>query len=173
MPYLLIINYSTDTEGNIVDYTIERRRERLKTREQRGFTAIQQGGKEDFETFFEDFLWRVELKDNIEDGIEAYVVENMEPEVEKKVRILTFNISSREYAERVIQSLTAKINATYEFTSSVGKTYTAYIKKRQTRIEFPQLRTADLFISIEGYGDVVDFLTQKIENEIGHLGVVE
>ncbi len=173
MPYLLIINYSSDAERKRVDYAIERWRERLKIRKPRGAIAILQGEKEDFETFLEDLLSRIELKGDIEEKVEAYVIEKMEPEVEKKVKTLKFDISSIEYAERIIQSLTAKIDASYEFTSPTGKVYTAYTKKGQARIEVSTIENCRLVISIEGYGDVVDFLTQKIENEMRHLGVIE
>ncbi|WP_456467812.1 hypothetical protein [Archaeoglobus sp.] len=173
MPYLLIINYGSDAERKRIDYAIERWREKLKIRKPKGAIAILDGDKEDFETFFEDLLSRIELKGGTEGKVEIYTIEEFEPDVEKREKVLTFSIpdKGKGWVEGVIQSLMAKINASYEFTSPTGKVYTAYTKKGQARVEVISAKDGKLIISIEGYGKVVDFISKKIEKEMRHLEV--
>ena len=62
-----------------------------------------------------------------------------------------------------------KLNASYEYGSKIGKVYKVYTKKGQAILEIVvqnKENGCNIKINIEGYGSVVDFISDKINNEI-------
>ena len=58
----------------------------------------------------------------------------------------------------------AKLNVSFQYDTEYSRIYISHTKKGQARID---IRAGnDVMIVIEGYGDVVDFLADKIDEEM-------
>jgi len=171
MGYLLVLSYESDAERKRIDYAIERWRTKLRVNKPKGAVVILDGDEEDLSRFIEDLFSRIELdlNESPESKVEVYKIEKFSPEVEKKAKRLYYETDENvETVGRFLDYLMAKINASYEFSSGMAKIYTAYTKKGQARIEIriERREKARITILIEGYGEVVDFLAGKMNEEI-------
>lgn len=170
MECLLILSYESDAERKRIDYAIERWRDRINIRKPRGAVIILKGSENEFNEFVEDLFSRLEFGDKSpESKVEVYLLEKHRPEVEKKVRRLSYeSTENSEAIRRFLNYLLAKLNASYEYSSGTSKVYTAYTKKGQARIDvrIEEREVTRIAILIEGYGEAVEFLASKLDYEI-------
>jgi len=165
--YLLILDHSTDAERKRIDYAIERWQSKLSIRKPKGTIIVVDGNQKRINEFIEDLCARLE---NSEQKVEVYKIEGYKPEIEKNIQKLSYESEeSPEFVEKFVDYLMAKLNASYEYSTEVGKVYRVYTKKGQANLEITIRSTNNetkLNIAIEGYGDVVNFLSEKIDNEM-------
>jgi len=175
MELLLILNYQSDAERKRIDYAIERWKNKINIKKPKGTTILVKCDERDFNKFIEDLFSRLELDPNDPDKspknkVETYLIEKYEPEIEMKTKLLKYKTyEKREVVERFLDYLMAKINAAYEYSTEFSKIYTAYTKKGQARLELRikcNKEKTEINILIEGYGEVVKFLSDKIDYEI-------
>ena len=125
------------------------------------------GDKEVVDRFVEDICARLEKS---EEKVEMYKIREYRPEIEKNIRRLSYeSMEDERYIRKFIDYLMAKLNASYQYRSGIGRVYKIYTKKGQTNLEV-SIKNRDnetiVIISLEGYGDVVDFISNKIDNEM-------
>lgn len=169
MGYLLILSYESDAERKRIDYAIERWKTKLRVNKPKGAVVILDGVEEELNRFIEDLFSRIELPNkNPESKVEIYRIERFTPEVEKKTKKLYYETDEIETVWKFLDYLMAKVNASYEYSTASAKVYTAYTKKGQARIEIriEKREKVKIKVIIEGYGEVVDFLARKMNEEI-------
>jgi len=165
--YLIILDYGTDAERKRIDYAVERWQDKLVIKKPKGTILIVSGSKEQLNDFIEDLHARLESP---EKKMQVFDIEYYIPEVEKKTKTLVYRTKEKiEFVKRFMDYLMTKLNANYEYRSKIGKVYSISTKKGQAKLE-TIVRDIDgkteIRIGIEGYGEVVSFLSDKIDNEM-------
>ena len=165
MEYLLIVDYGSDAERKRIDYTIERWGGRAEVSKPKGTAIIFEGPMID--EFLEDLYSRIE---GDKEKIAVYRIEDYHPEVEERVRRLRYESNEDlDVIEKFLTYLMSRIGAGYEYTSGGVKYYSISTKKGQAFIEIALKSGAATMVTItvRGYGEVVDFLANKINEEMG------
>lgn len=107
-------------------------------------------------------------------------MEPYELAVEKQNRKLIYESSERfESVQSFLNYLTSKLGASFEYSTYNASYYTTYTKNGQARIEIrgvgctcgniEEERSLRFVISIKGYGEVVDFVADKVDEEMSIL----
>lgn len=166
MQHLLILDYRSDAERKRIDYMIEKwsAKSDLSISKPKGVVILFEG--ENLEEFLEDIYSRIEAGAN---PPQIYSLEESKPAVEKKEKRLTFTINqSVDTVRNFINYLLAKQNAAFEYSDGTRKTYAARTRKGhvQITVNIEGDKEVRCQISIEGYGDVVDFVAGRIEDEM-------
>lgn len=164
MDYLFILHYNTDAERKRIDYAIERWGNTSTIRKLRGSTFIFSG--DNVEPFIEDLYSRIHLPER---SLEIYRVDKYYTEIDISVRTLIYDEKEdSETIQKFLKYLMSKINANYEYSNEGMMVYTVPSKKGRAKILIEQLNHKGGLtkISIEGYGDVVDYLADKINYEM-------
>ena len=165
--HLFIMEYETDAERKRIDYAIERWKDEIKIIKPKGTIVIVEGDRKKINDFIEDMHARLEKS---EKKLEVYEVKEYEYKVEKNIRKLSYE--TREdisFIKKFLDYLMVKLNAGYDYNSKLGKVYRVYTKKGQAQIEMSVDEKGDgcnIIVRVEGYGAVVDFLSNKIDSEI-------
>lgn len=166
MQHLIILDYRSDAERKRIDYTIEKwsAKANLSISKPKGVVVLFEG--DDFHEFLEDIYSRIESGVN---PPQIYSLEESTPVVEKRERRLTFTTDqSADTVQNFINYLLAKQNAAFEYSDGTRKIYTARTRKGhvQVTIHIEREKEVRCQMSIEGYGDVVDFIAGRIEDEM-------
>ncbi len=165
--FLLVLDYETDAERKRIDYAIERWKDKLKIKKPKGTILVIDGKQERIDEFVEDLCARLESS---EEKVKIHRLSKYAPEIEKNVKTIAYQTTEqREFLEKFIDYLMAKLNASYEYGSKIGKIYKVYTKKGQAKLEITlqdRDKGTDITIAIDGYGEVVDFISDKIDNEM-------
>ena len=165
--FLLILDYESDAERKRIDYALERWQDKLKINKPKGTIVIIDGKQEQIDDFVEDLCARLEKS---EEKVKVHRLSSYSPEIEKNVKTVTYQTTEqRGFLEKFIDYLMAKLSASYEFNSKIGKVYKVYTKKGQAKLEVALKNTddgTDIVIAVDGYGEVVEFLKNKIDNEM-------
>ena len=165
--FLLILDYESDAERKRIDYAIERWQKKLKISKPKGTIIVIDGKQERIDEFVEDLCSRLEKS---EKKVTVHKITDYEPEIEKNVEKIFYQTKEkREFLEKFIDYLMAKISASFEYNTKIGKVYKLYTKKGQANLEIILRNGSEgtnLTIAIDGYGNVVDFIKNKIDNEI-------
>lgn len=165
--FLLILDYETDAERKRIDYAIERWQNKLKISKPKGTIIVIDGKQDRIDEFVEDLCSRLEKS---EEKVKVHKISSYAPEIEKNVnRIVYDTTEQKDFIEKFIEYLMVKLSASYEYSSKIGKVYKVNTKKGNAKLEIA-LRSkdngTDITIAIDGYGDVVDFISNKINNEM-------
>ena len=165
--FLLVLDYESDAERKRIDYAIERWQKKLKISKPKGTIIVINGKQDRIDEFIEDLCSRLEES---EKKVKVHKISDYEPEIEKKIRKISYQTKEkRMFIEKFIDYLMAKISASFEYNSKIGKVYKLYTKKGQANLEIilqDDSEVTSITIVIDGYGDVVDFIKSKIDNEI-------
>jgi hypothetical protein len=166
MQHLLILDYRSDAERKRIDYMIEKwsGKADLSISKPKGVIILFEG--ENLEEFLEDIYSRIDAGAN---PPQIYSLEESRPAVEKRVRLLTFTTNqSVDTVQNFINYLLAKQNAAFEYSDGTRKIYAARTRKGhvQIMVNIEGEKEVRCHISIEGYGDVVDFVAGRIEDEM-------
>jgi len=165
--YLIIIDYSSDAERKRIDYAIERWKNNVTITKPKGTIITIDGDNKKIDEFIEDISARVK---NPEKKVKINKIINYVPNVEKNTKKISFSSKEpKEYVERFIDYLMSKLNASYEYNNDIGKVYKIYTKKGQARLDIAlidKMDTLNIDFYIDGYGNVVDFISDKIDNEM-------
>jgi len=166
--YMLVLDYESDAERKRIDYAIERWQNKLKISKPKGTIIIIDGGQDKIDEFVEDLCSRLESS---EKKVRIHKISDYEPEIEKNVKKIEYKTKEkRDFIEKFMDYLMAKISASFEYNSKIGKVYKLYTKKGQANLEIVLRDVSEgtaIIIEIDGYGEVVDFIKNKIDNEMG------
>jgi len=168
MSYILFVRYETDAERKRIDYAVERWSSRIRITKPRGMTLLLESMDERVVSeFLDDLLSRLELKELRDRGkVMVFRAEPCSIEVEHKRKVLSYEFSVGKPAmERFLNYMISKIGGSYEYGSGETKIYSAYTKKGYIRMEVT-LREKMVTIALEGYGDVVNFFSSRIDEEM-------
>jgi len=164
MEYLLIADYGSDAERKRIDYAIERWGDRAEISKPKGTAIIFKGSNID--EFLEDLYSRLEGDSK---KIVVYRMEEYHPEVEEKTRTLRYEgKEDLDVLDRFLSYLMSKVNASYDYASGNVKKYSVTTKKGQASIEITLKGngTTNVLIAVRGYGEVVEFVAGKIDEEM-------
>jgi hypothetical protein len=165
--FLLILDYESDAERKRIDYALERWQNKLKISKPKGTIIIIDGKQDKIDEFVEDLCSRLEES---EKKVKVHKISDYAPEIEKNVKKISYQTKEkRDFIEKFIDYLMAKISASFEYNSKIGKVYKLYTKKGQANLEIilrDGSEGTDVTIEIDGFGDVVDFIKNKIDNEM-------
>ena len=165
--HLLLLDYDTDAERKRIDYAIERWQDKIKISKPRGIIIIVDGKMERMNDFIEDFSARL---DKSEEKVEVYKLEDYRTDIEKNVKNLTYQTTENiEFLKKFFSYLMTKLNASYDHNSKFGTVYDLYTKKGQVKIDIVVKQVTDatnIIVKLEGYGSVVDFISEKINTEV-------
>lgn len=172
MEYLFIIDYDSDAERKRVDYTIERWSEKAKVKKTKGTVLLFESSNVD--EFIEDLYARL---DTDAEKVKVYKIEAYEPDVEKQSRKLVYeSLEPLEALQSFLNYLMSKLGASFEYSTENTSHYTAYTKKGQAQLEIfwkdhtsegkEGEKTLSFVVNVEGYGNVVDFIADKLDEEI-------
>lgn len=166
MQHLLILDYQTDAERKRIDYTIEKwsTKPGVAVTKPRGVVVLYEG--DNLEEFVEDVYSRIEAASG---PPKIYSLEESRPAIIKKVKSLDFSTArSKDTVENFINYLLAKQGAVFEFADGRRKTYAARTRKGhvQIMVTIEEGKNVRCLIQVEGYGDVVDFVAGRIEDEM-------
>jgi len=161
---LVIVNYDKDIERKRVDYLIEKWSKRGKIEKIKKTALIVD--IDDIDEFIREISSK--LEDNVEEKLKLYKIEEVRKKIPKEKRILKYKINDREFLEKFIDYLMAKMGGSY--VSSIGNTakYEVYTKKGKGTIKIT-LDSSYAIFEIEGYGEVVDYLSEKIDEEMSFI----
>jgi hypothetical protein len=172
MQYLFIVDYDSDAERKRIDYTIERWSEKAKLKKPKGTVLLFESSNVD--EFIEDLYARL---DTDAEKVKVYRMEAYEPEVEKQSRKLVYeSMEPLEALQSFLNYLMSKLGANFEYSTENTSHYTAYTKKGQAQLEIfwkdhisegkEKGKSLSFIVLVEGYGNVVDFIADKLDEEI-------
>ncbi len=166
MQHLLILDYQTDAERKRIDYTIEKwgARQDVTVRKPRGVVVLFEG--DTLAGFVEDVYSRMDA------GAQpprVYSLEENSPNIEKNVRRLSFTTEqSADNVENFLRYLLAKQSAAFEYSDGSRKVYSARTRKGQVQVttDISCGKNVRCLVTVEGYGDGVDYIASRIEEEM-------
>jgi len=166
MQHLLILDYQTDAERKRIDYTIEKwsTKPGVRVSKPKGVVVLFEG--ESLDEFVEDVYSRIEAASG---PPRIYSLEENRPSITKKIKRLDFSTArSKDTVENFVNYLLAKQSAAFEFADGDRKIYAARTRKGHVQIvvALEDGKKVRCLISVEGYGDVVDFVAGRIEDEM-------
>ncbi|EHP83915.1 hypothetical protein [Methanotorris formicicus] len=161
--HLVVVNYDKDIERKRVDYLIEKWSKRGRIEKIKKTAIIVD--VDDIDEFVKEISSK--LEGNEEEKLKLYKIEEVKKKIPKERKILKYKINDREFLEKFIDYLMAKMGGSY--VSSIGKTakYEIYTKKGRGIIKITL--NSNIIFEIEGYGEVVDFLSEKIDEEMSFI----
>ncbi len=167
MKYILFVRYETDAERKRIDYAVERWSDRINITKPRGMAILLDADESLIPDFMDDLLSRLELRELRDRGkVQVFRAEPCSIDIEHKRRVLTYEFNVNKQAmERFLNYMLSKIGGSYEYSSEKTKVYSAYTKKGYIRIEVT-LGENRVAIALEGYGDVVNFFSARIDEEM-------
>lgn len=162
----MILGYRSDAERKRIDYIIEKwgSKKDISVIKPKGVVVLFEG--ENLGEFVEDVFSRMEP------GAEppkVFSLEESAPTVEKNVRRLVFSTAqSADNVENFLRYLLAKQNAAFEYADGTRKIYTARTRKGQVQVtmDITTGKNVRCQVSVEGYGDGVDFIANRIQDEM-------
>jgi hypothetical protein len=166
MQHLLILDYRTDAERKRIDYTIEKwsAKEKISVTKPKGVVVLFDG--DSLAEFVEDVYSRMEAG---ADPPRIYSLEESSPEVTKNVKRLSFTTErSAEIVENFVNYLLAKQSAAFEYADGRRKVYSARTRKGhvQITVDIEAGKQVRCQVAVEGYGDAVDFVAGRINDEM-------
>ena len=165
MGYIVFVAYDNDAERKRVDYLLEKWSSRADIRKPRGLVFYIEA--DDVEGFLEELFSR--LEGNVRDKVEVYRAERLSETVEARRRSLEYLIDEeRKVVERFMGYLLSKLNASLLRSEGGTKVYNVYTRKGRgtLRVTIEGDRRTRVSVDVEGYGDVVDFLAERIDDEL-------
>jgi len=162
--YLIVVNYDKDVERKRVDYLIEKWNKRGKIEKIKKTVLIVD--IDDIDEFVKEISSKLERDE--EKKLKIYKIEEVKKKIPKERKSLKYKINDMDFMEKFIDYLMAKMGGAY--ISSIGNTakYEIYTKKGKGIIKI----TLDSFYAIfeiEGYGEVVDYLSERINEEMSFI----
>lgn len=166
MQHLLILEYQTDAERKRIDYTIEKwsGKDNISVAKPKGVVVLFDG--EGLEDFVEDVYSRIDTGSN---PPRIFTLEENTPRITTKVRNLDYSsVKSADVLENFLNYLLAKQSAAFDYSEGDQKVYSVRTRKGQVRIAvlLEKQKNVRCQISIEGYGEVVDFVAGRIDDEL-------
>lgn len=165
MKYVVFVVYENDAERKRVDYLLEKWSEKANIQKPRGVVFLIE--TKEVQEFLEELYSK--LEGDVEEKVEVYLVEAVVRKVEVRRRIIEYTFrEERRVVEKFLDYLFSKINATYAYSDAISRVYTVYTRKGRGTIKAVLTENGEtsVLLEVEGYGDVVDYLAEKIEEEL-------
>ncbi|WP_461864504.1 hypothetical protein [Thermococcus sp.] len=165
MKYIVFVSYETDAERKRVDYLLDKWSGRAKIKKPKGTVFMIE--TEEPNEFLEELLSK--LSGNAPEKVEIYRVEEAVRNIEANVKILQYSIpEGARVVGKFVEYLLSKLNATYSYSDALAKVYDVYTRKGRAVIKtiIRGSETSTVIFRIEGYGDAVDFLAERIDEEM-------
>ena len=171
--YLVIAKYSDDAERKRIEYILEKWKDKLNVTKPDGIVAIASGSDTEMYSLAEELYAKTS-----KDRVTLYRVDRSRVEIEESERKLTVTLEEkRETVEKVLSFIMARQKAVlkhvspenyktvYEVTSKASK------KGRAEISVFISDRggLVNIDISITGYGEVVDYVYNKLNEEMKYI----
>ena len=165
MEYVIFVSYETDAERKRIDYLLDKWSGRAKIRKPKGmvFLIETEGANE----FLAELLSK--LSGNAAEKVEVYKIEEVVKKVEASVRTLQYSIPEGvRVVGKFVEYLLSKLNASYVHSDALARVYEVYTRKGRALIKtiIRGGETSTVIFKIEGYGDAVDFLAERIDEEM-------
>ncbi|ACX72853.1 conserved hypothetical protein [Methanocaldococcus vulcanius M7] len=162
--YLVIVNYNKDIERKRIDYLIEKWSKMGKIEKIKKTALIVD--IDDMDEFIKEISSKLEGDE--EKKLKIYKIEEVKKKIPKERKSLKYKINDMDFMEKFIDYLMAKMGGAY--ISSIGKTakYEIYTKKGKGIIKIT-LESSYAIFEIEGYGEVVDYLSERINEEMSFI----
>ncbi len=165
MEYVVFVSYESDAERKRVDYLLDKWSGRAKIKKPRGMVFIID--TEEANEFLEELLSK--LSGNAPEKVEIYKIEEAVKKVKANVQMLQYAIpEDTRVIGKFVEYLLSKLNATYSYSDGSAKVYEVYTRKGRAVIKtiIQGDGTSSVVFRIEGYGDAVDFLAERIDEEM-------
>ncbi len=165
MRYLVIVRYENDAERKRVDYLLEKWSEKTSIKKPKGLIFFIDTDRP--HEFLEDLFSKLEGEP--ERKVEVYKVEGTVRGVEKRSVELRYKIpEEKRVVERFIEYILTKFNANVLQKIGGSKVYEVPTRKGRgtVQVELKENNGTEVIITIQGYGDVVDFLSERIKEEL-------
>jgi hypothetical protein len=175
--YLITIKYNSDAERKRLEYVFEKWADKLKIIKPEGLVAIieESGDQSLLEGFVQDLFSRSSKAKS--GNFSVYKIEQHDLEIEKQERELKLELHEKlETVEKLLNFIMARQKAIYKPISDLPfvKIYEITSKKGMAEISVKIRETNDtvnLHLKISGYGEVVDFIYNKLNDELKYFGV--
>lgn len=169
--YLIIVNYKDDPERKRVEYVLEKWKETVNLTKPDGIVALVEGSEDEISRLAEELYSKTSR-----DSLSLYKVEKTAVEVKMTEKELRRKLNEKKETVAIqLEFIMARQRATLKWESSEGleRTYEVLSKKGKAEISV-QLREkdgiTDLRLIVSGYGEVVDFIYDKLKDEVNYLG---
>lgn len=165
MEYLILVDYESDAERKRIDYLLDKWEERARIRKPRGVVVIID--TEEPQRFIEELFSR--LEGNVTGKVEVYSLKRLRTNIKPQRKSLGFRINEeKKVVERFVEYLMSKLNANYLGVEDGFKSYSVYTRKGSAliRVLVKGDGNSRVVFEVEGYGDAVDFLAQRISEEL-------
>ena len=166
MSILIVVDYEKDAERKRIDYLIEKWSNKGNLEKIRKMAII--ADIDDIDGFVKEIMSR--LEGNPEEKVKVYEIKELKKTISSKKETLKYTISDKkEIVESFLKYLMIKIGASYECSIDGTKKYVVYTKKGSCSISI-KIKENDkkliILFEIEGYGDSVDLIKNKIDNDM-------
>ncbi|UXM84182.1 hypothetical protein [Methanococcus aeolicus] len=166
MNNLVVVNYDNDAERKRIDYLIEKWSNKGKIEKIRKMAII--ADMEDMDKFVNDIMSRLEGAPK--EKVRIYKIEEVKKTISSKKTTLNYEIiDNKEAVEGFLKYLMIKLGASYECSINNTKKYEVYTKKGSCSISIKLKEKGNKLIitfEIEGYGESVDLIKNKINNDM-------
>ncbi|WP_297064252.1 hypothetical protein [Thermococcus sp.] len=165
MGYIIFVGYDTDAERKRIDYLLEKWSGRAVIKKPRG--TVIHIETEELNEFLEELFSK--LEGDVEEKVEIYEAKPVRRKVETRRRKLEYSIpEEKKVVERFVEYLMSKLNASFAGADALAKVYSAYTRKGRATIKVIVLGngTSRVLFEVEGFGEAVDFLAEKIDEEL-------
>lgn len=167
--YFIIARYESDAERKRIEYALDKWKERLHIAKTEGIVSII--NSEEIAEFLEDLYSRTSKS-----NVRVYRVEEREVPIEKSEKEIRLRlVEKRETVEKVVSFVMAKQKAILkrETKEPFERVYEVGTRKGRADISV-SLRNdgqaIDLRVRITGYGEVVELLNNRLNEELSYLG---
>ncbi len=166
--HLVIARYSSDPERKRIEYILDKWKERLRITKPEGIISLIDG--EELDEFVEDLYSRTSRSNISLYRIEKEAVDIQKGESEIRMRL----DEKKETLEKLIGFVMAKQKAVlkHERRDPLEKTYDITTKKGKAQVSVALRddgRYVDMRVRITGYGEVVEFLSGRLDEELRYL----
>jgi hypothetical protein len=175
--HLITVKYSSDAERKRIEYVFEKWADRLTVFKPEGIVAIVDESQN--ESIVHDLVQELYSRSSKagSDNISIYEINRTNLAIERAGKKISLDFhEKRETVEKLLDYILAKQRAILkrETDSPPIKTYEISSKKGTVEIS-TMLREKDdiinILITISGYGEVVDFISDKLNEELKYFEV--
>ncbi|MBW9221349.1 hypothetical protein KKP91_04045 [Methanothermococcus sp. SCGC AD-155-M21] len=177
MKNLVVVDYDKDTERKRIDYLIEKWSDRGKVDKIRKMAILVD--VDNIDEFVNNIMSR--LEGDPEEKVKVYEIKKIENPISSKKIMLKYEIfNKKEGVITFLNYLMTKLGASYEYSIDNMKKYEVYTKKGKCSIsiklyeDFQCLNPSEkenknklkINFEIQGYGESVDLIKNKIDNDM-------
>jgi len=178
--YLITVKYDNDAERKRLEYVFEKWADKLMIIKPEGIVAIVDESVNELavQGFVKELFSKSSITPSIQrDNISVFRIQPADFSIERQERGLSLDLhEKRETVEKLLGFIMAKQKAILKRESDLPpvKTYELTTKKGTAEIS-TMIRENDeminISLTISGYGEVVDFVYDKLKEELKYFGV--